>query len=224
MSSGVLVFDMDGVLVDVSESYRETIRRTVEYFTGRRISHELIQEFKNQGGWNNDWELSHRIIRDFGCAAAYEDVVARFQQIFLGDGDDGLIRRERWAPAPGLLERLAERFRLAVFTGRLRNEAFLSLRRFAPEIRFDPVIACEDVARPKPAPDGLLRIAELAPSEPLWYVGDTIDDLRSASAAGVRFIGIASRANPRREELARLFRSEGALAVLEDVNQLEAAL
>ncbi len=32
----LIVFDMDGVLVDVSESYRETIVRTVEHFTGRR--------------------------------------------------------------------------------------------------------------------------------------------------------------------------------------------
>ena len=35
MSRTILVFDMDGVLVDVSESYRETIARTVEHFTGR---------------------------------------------------------------------------------------------------------------------------------------------------------------------------------------------
>jgi HAD superfamily phosphatase len=30
----LLVFDMDGVLVDVTESYRETIAQTVERFTG----------------------------------------------------------------------------------------------------------------------------------------------------------------------------------------------
>jgi len=33
--SEVLVFDMDGVLVDVSDSYRETIIRTVAHFTGK---------------------------------------------------------------------------------------------------------------------------------------------------------------------------------------------
>ncbi len=31
----MLVFDMDGVLVDVTESYRETIVKTVEHFTGQ---------------------------------------------------------------------------------------------------------------------------------------------------------------------------------------------
>ena len=63
---GVLVFDMDGVLVEVGESYREAIRQTVQHFTGELVSHDLIQDFKNQGGWNNDWLLSQRLITDRG--------------------------------------------------------------------------------------------------------------------------------------------------------------
>ena len=31
----LLIFDMDGVLVDVTESYRQTIIETVKQFTGR---------------------------------------------------------------------------------------------------------------------------------------------------------------------------------------------
>ena len=60
----VVVFDMDGVLVDVADSYRETICRTVEHFTGRPITRELIQDYKNRGGWNNDWALSQKILAD----------------------------------------------------------------------------------------------------------------------------------------------------------------
>ena len=66
MPDGVLVFDMDGVLVDVTESYRETIRQTVRYFTGREIGNERIQDLKNAGGWTNDWAVAHRIIQDLG--------------------------------------------------------------------------------------------------------------------------------------------------------------
>jgi hypothetical protein len=40
MSQPILIFDMDGVLVDVTESYRETIAATVEHFTGRRPTNE----------------------------------------------------------------------------------------------------------------------------------------------------------------------------------------
>ena len=37
MKTPVLVFDMDGVLVDVTDSYREAIAQTVEHFTGFRF-------------------------------------------------------------------------------------------------------------------------------------------------------------------------------------------
>ena len=59
----VIVFDMDGVLVEVTDSYRETIRATVRHFTGEEVSQRLIQEFKNQGGWNNDWDLVSALIQ-----------------------------------------------------------------------------------------------------------------------------------------------------------------
>ena len=48
MQNRFLVFDMDGVLVDVSESYRETIQQTVHNFTGKSVTREEIQEWKNR--------------------------------------------------------------------------------------------------------------------------------------------------------------------------------
>lgn len=220
----VLVFDMDGVLVDVTGSYRETIRRTVKHFTGRDISPEFIQGLKNAGGWNNDWELSRKIVRDFGVEIDYRTVVERFQSLFFGDGSDGLVYREKWIAQPGLLERFSRSYRLAIFTGRLQEEARVTLDRFAKGLAFDPVIANDDVANGKPAPDGLLRIIELAGGGKLWYVGDTVDDARSARAAGVPFIGVAAPDNPRRAELVSLFRTEKAMAVVDDINQLENVL
>jgi HAD superfamily phosphatase len=223
----LLVFDMDGVLVDVSESYRETIQQTVEHFTGKRVTRETIQTWKNRGGWNDDWALSTAMIRAEGVEADYDAVVRHFQSIFHGNGTDGLIMRERWIARAGLLERLSARFQLAVFTGRLRWEAELTLRRFAPELRFDPIVGAGDVPNHKPAPDGLLHICSAGFSRrptDLWYIGDTVDDARSAKAAGVPFIGIASRTSERRDELVSLLQAEGAKAVLEDINQLEAVL
>ena len=118
MAEQILVFDMDGVLVDVSESYRETIQQTVEHFTGRRVTREEIQAWKNRGGWNDDWALSTAMIHAEGVDTGYDDVVLYFQSIFHGDGTNGLILRERWIARQGLLERLGERFRLETILGR----------------------------------------------------------------------------------------------------------
>jgi HAD superfamily hydrolase (TIGR01548 family) len=230
LASDVIVFDMDGVLVDDSESYRDTIIATVKHYTGREVTRELVQDYKNQGGWNDDWLLAQRIARDLGVEVEYEALVEQFNKFFFGNrengtkGSDGLILREKWLARPGALERLADQFQLAIFTGRRMYEAQPTLDRFARQLRFDPIVCAEHVANLKPAPDGLLKIAELEPGRRFCYVGDNIDDARCASAAGVPFIGIAPKSHVRYQELVQLFRSENAVAVLESINELEAVL
>lgn len=211
----LLVFDMDGVLVDVSESYRETIARTAEHFTGVKITRQQIQEYKNQGGWNDDWRLTHHIVAEAGIDVPLHDVVAQFQRLFRGNGNDGLMLREQWVARTGVLEELNQDFRFALFTGRPREEAELTLRRFAPRLVFDPIVAMEDVENHKPAPDGLLKIPEAA-----YYIGDTVDDARAARAAKMRFIGIAAPSNPTYIDLVFLFQKEGAYAIVDDINYL----
>ena len=68
----VLIFDMDGVLIDVSRSYRKTIQRTVQIYLetclgfprrkGNWITHEEISLFKSAGGFNNDWDLTSGVL------------------------------------------------------------------------------------------------------------------------------------------------------------------
>jgi HAD superfamily phosphatase len=217
----ILVFDMDGVLVDVSESYRAAIAATAKHFTGRAISREVIQRYKNAGGWNNDWALSQKLIRDTAnLDVPYEEVVAVFQDRFLGKNKDGLILRERWMPAAGLLEKLAATYRLAIFTGRPREEVDLTLRRFVPRIEWAAIIAEGDVPNAKPAPDGLVAIRAAHPGANFTYFGDTIDDAQSARAAGVRFIGVASARSEGQNGLLEA----GAEAVIENINEIEEVL
>ncbi len=157
----MLVFDMDGVLVDVTESYRETIVKTVEHFTGKTISRDSIQDYKNQGGWNNDWLLSQKICQDLGVEIPYATIVEYFNYLFL---DQGMIHRERWLPRDGLLDRLGERFDFAIFTGRTTEEAEITLKREGVRDRF-LLVSANDVESEKPAPDGLLKIAAHASIE-----------------------------------------------------------
>ena len=68
----LIIFDMDGVLVDVSESYREAIRTTSRHFLrcapgfdklpDPLFSLEDLAEVKQSGGLNNDWETTYRVI------------------------------------------------------------------------------------------------------------------------------------------------------------------
>lgn len=216
----VIVFDMDGVLVEVGESYRETIRQTVKHFAGRLVSHDEIQDLKNSGGWNNDWLLAHRLIADAGVRVEYSEVVDYFNRVFMGEDGVGLIAREKWIPSDDLLEHLSQHATLAIFTGRARFEADATLQRNAEAIQFDPIVTDDSVPKPKPAPDGLELIKQHHPGKQLWYLGDTIDDAWSARDAKVPFIGVSMKANPRHADVTKVLRDNGAFTVLDDINQL----
>lgn len=220
MARNLIVFDMDGVLVDVSESYRVAIQYTVSHFTGKTVTNEEIQDYKNQGGWNDDWKLSQQLLKDHGLSVRYQDVVDFFQSVFLGDGKNGLIQKERWIAADGLIDKLARNHTLGIFTGRMHWEAELTLDRFAPGI-FAVISGVDDVLQPKPSPEGLLKITNTTPHERVWYVGDSIDDARASREARVPFIGIASRSVPNYKKLAAILKEEGATAVVDNINELE---
>ena len=68
----ILIFDMDGVLIDVSKSYRQTIQQTVGIYLetclgfkksrNQIVSKADLSLFKSIGGFNNDWDLSTGVL------------------------------------------------------------------------------------------------------------------------------------------------------------------
>jgi HAD superfamily hydrolase (TIGR01548 family) len=59
MRVDAVVLDIDGVLVDVADSYRRAIVESVDRVYGATIDIEEVQLFKDAGGFNNDWELTY---------------------------------------------------------------------------------------------------------------------------------------------------------------------
>jgi HAD superfamily hydrolase (TIGR01548 family) len=68
----LVILDMDGVLIDVSESYREVVRRSVLAYLRSVIGAPVppdgavtlrdVDAVKKSGGLNNDWDLTYAII------------------------------------------------------------------------------------------------------------------------------------------------------------------
>ncbi|WP_181686546.1 TIGR01548 family HAD-type hydrolase [Halorhabdus salina] len=58
METDAVVLDVDGVLVDVADSYRRAVVETVARVHGERIARSALQPFKDAGGFNNDWVLT----------------------------------------------------------------------------------------------------------------------------------------------------------------------
>lgn len=54
----ITIFDVDGVLIDVSKSYHFAIKDTVEFFSKKQVNLEELLEIKLSFGINNDWDAS----------------------------------------------------------------------------------------------------------------------------------------------------------------------
>ncbi|MGH9393916.1 MAG: HAD family hydrolase [Terriglobales bacterium] len=218
---GVMVFDLDGVLVDVRASFRVAIERTVAALGGGAVRTREIQTLKNAGGYNNEWDVTRELLRQRGLAVERARVIEVFNGFYLGGagGGGGLILQERWLLPPALLLLLRRRYRLAIFTGRPAADASFTLRHFGVEHAFETVLGLEHTAH-KPDPDGLERLRRKhAPVPLLAYFGDTVDDARCAAAAGVPFHGIVDRRGRHGRELADWFQKLGCLGMAASIAQ-----
>jgi histidinol-phosphate aminotransferase len=221
LSPKALIFDMDGVLIDVSRSYRKAIKQTVEHFTGRKITYADIQRAKEEGSANNDWVFSKRLIDRLGGRASLEQVVAYFQRAYLGTKKKpGLIRNEKWILSRKILSSLASRFKLGIVTGRPRYEADLALKMWGVEDKFLTVIAMEDAGgKMKPDPHPLRKAMKELHAERCVYIGDTVDDIQAAVSAGCIPVGVAPAGLGKTAKEDVLSR-HGAKKVLRSVNKL----
>lgn len=188
-----LILDIDGVIRDVSGSYRRALADTVENFAGYRPTALEIDNLKAEGRWNNDWEASQELIRRHTIAnpalsisvASYAEIVTFFQARYRGMGDvwDGYITQEPLLVSKNYFAELSGAgVRWGFFSGATRASAEYVLHRL--EISGAVLVAMED-AKGKPDPEGLFKsIDQLEqPAQPtqtietIIYAGDTVADM-----------------------------------------------
>ncbi|NNE09178.1 MAG: TIGR01548 family HAD-type hydrolase, partial [Gemmatimonadetes bacterium] len=189
-----ILFDMDGVIADVSRSYRACIVKTASSF-GADVTPADVERAKQAGGANCDWTLTERLIRECaGTSPGLDAVTVRFQEFYRGTGGEpGLGETESLIGSRESIVALRARFPLAIVTGRPRDEARSFLEKFGLDPFFDVVIARED-GPPKPDPAPLRLAMETLGVSRVWMIGDTVDDVRAARAAGALPLGVTSTA------------------------------
>jgi HAD superfamily phosphatase len=217
---------MDGVLVDVSDSYRKAIQETVQFFSGTKAEPSEIQAFKAKGGYNNDWDLTEAILLSRGKHVPKMEIVRKFQELYLGtEGKKGYIENEKWLLPKQKLEALHKQHRLGIVTGRPRPETLHVLKKFQTENLFDLVVTMDDYPAEKSKPDPYpieLAIKKLGEADAV-YVGDSVDDITAARRAGARPIGCIPPGVPA-SHLKELLRKHGAEKILDSIIEITEAL
>ena len=220
----IVIFDVDGVLVDVRGSFHTTVLETVRFFTKKRVTRAELHRWKNKSGFNDDWKLSTAWVQSLGGKFEYDEVKRKFVELYWGKNGKGNVAREKWLLPRTSLRRLASRAELALFTGRVRAEADYTLDRCRVREFFRHIVTVEDVQRPKPDPEGLLKILNGRDPAKALYLGDNVDDALASRAAQIPFLGILPRNSEARRARSALLTKHGATAILDDVKELEAWL
>jgi HAD superfamily phosphatase len=218
----LIIFDVDGVLVDVRGSFHKSILDTVHFFTGSRPAYAEIHQWKNRSGYNDDWRLTTDWVASLGSAIPYDAVKARFQKFYWGTKSmPGNVARERWLITHKRLERWAKRSELALFTGRTRRELRYTLKGTHADKVFRRSVTMDDVKKGKPDPEGLRLLLNGVAKREALYLGDNIDDALSAKRAGVPFLGVLPHGSDAHQARAARLRELGALDILHSVRDLE---
>lgn len=220
-----LLFDVDGVLADVSGSYRRAIVETAASF-GALVTAADVAALKARGDANNDWIVTQRLLAERGIQAPLAEVTQRFEDLYQGTRHHtGLWESETLLADRGMLERLARRLPLALVTGRPRRDLARFLERHGLAELFRATVCLEDgptKPRPEPVAAALARLSVTR----AWMIGDTPDDVAAARAACVVplcILGQSERAADP-EGSTRALLASGAARVLDSLAELEALL
>jgi len=210
----ILIFDVDGVLVDVRGTYWRSALETVRHITGKRVTYAELHRWKSKPGFNDDWSMVSAWVSSLGYATSYEQARAAFEKFYWGsDGKPGNVRNEKLMVTPRQVEKWAQRYELNLFTGRTRQEFSFTFDRWPATKHFRTIITTDDALR-KPHPEGLQRIlGERDPATAL-YLGDNIDDALAARDASVPFVAIIVPGEHGYGQRAARFRELGAIALL----------
>ena len=179
----VIIFDIDGTLIDTDEliinSYRALFKKfrpdyvlTKEEeisFLGPTLASMFPKYFKE------DFDTLLEVYRDFshGTMKEYAYVYNHAEEVLR------LLKEEG--------------YKLAVVTSRFRSSVLSVLDEFDLTKYFEYIVALDDVEKPKPSPEGLNKCIEHfnVTKEECLYIGDNESDYKASKNAGVKCAMVA---------------------------------
>lgn len=204
----LLLLDMDGTIVDTLGFIIECFRRAVRPYVKRLPTDEEIVATFGPAEAECIARLLSRYDREsllLGPLHA-EDIArsaAQFHELYHAGYAGGQVE-----PYPGILEIIADAkatgWLLGVFTGKGKVSALDTLEHLGLTSQFDVVVTSDDVARPKPAPDGVRLAAWQVSTTPerTLFVGDNPADIIAGKQAGATTVAALWGAFDRNQTLA----------------------
>lgn len=177
-----LVWDMDGTLIDSATVVPDAFIATVDALAGQGYDRADVVALYSLGA------PPAMLTRMLARPATLEDVDAYHREL--------AGRADAVRAYPGIIETLTvlrPRLPMAVFTGASTQAAEILLRAAGLDGFFDVVVGGDQISRPKPDPEGIVRACGLLGVAPAAtaYVGDAPTDLLAAERSGARPLAAA---------------------------------
>ena len=223
----VLIFNLDGVIFDVVDSYLKAISLTFKHFSSEEISLEEIIEAKNTGGLDCDWDAVKHLLKKRGLDIDISDIISVFQKYVCSssDGNGALINKSKLLISKETFEELSKKYDMVVFSGHLMDEIQYLLEKFEIDKFFYYFITSDDLPKNflKPHSKGVFEILEHCPHLSVKYLGASIDDIIAGNGANIDTIGVIPP-NVDNNVMVNNFRHLGAKYILNDINILTSFL
>lgn len=177
----ILVFDLDGTLIDSARDIADSVSEMVESYGAPPIPEAEVVTMVGEGAPM----LVRRALRQAGIQPSADEALDRFRKIY----DRRLMNHT--APYDGVVEVLAlavKRGPLAVLTNKPLGPSIGILEALGLRGFFTKVIGGDSEFGRKPEPRGLLSLQGLAPGDRMVMIGDSPADWGAAEAASVPFI------------------------------------
>lgn len=182
-----VLFDFEGTLVDFQWQLKRAVNEVLKKLADAGFATDSYGSTPNYAEIYNQ---SAQLAATEGISSDGSKMMEIIDSIYDSYDADAL---SRWQLYPGTVETLQQLESDGYRSGLVSNVGSRSLNKALNSLglmeRFQVVISRNDVAQLKPHPEGLFKAANALQikSDNTIFVGDSINDLRAARAAGMSF-------------------------------------
>ncbi len=181
----IILFDLDGTLIDSTEAILESFHNAFDFYGYPHPSDDAIKAL-----------IGHPLDIMFGHLGVEEDKVWDFVTVYKEHYRDISTQKTVLLPHAKEAVELAGSFaELGIVTTKTGKYSRILMEYFGLMDSFKVLIGREHVEHPKPHAEPILKALEAVDIEEkshVWIIGDTELDIIAADAAGINSIGVLS--------------------------------
>lgn len=191
----VILFDLDGVLMNSFYFWFHLFNHTLEYFGHRRIS---LKVFRSQWGKSTEDDVKKFMP---------ERTVKEIKSFFHTHMDKFIHHIKFNVEAKSILRKLYKIYKLGCVSNSHTKIMRWQIESSGLKKYFSIILSADDVKKPKPAPDMLVKAIKNLKVKPdeVIFIGDTKTDLIAGENAGCIVVGYNIKSRFKISSLKQIF-------------------